>query len=345
MDPQEQLATTIKAIRKKYGEASVHSGENESDIKRISTGSLSFDYATGGGVPIGRFSRFYGGFSSCKSLTCWRVIKNAQEMGMTCAYYNIEKQYDKSFVSRIGVNVKDLMVVEGTTIEETTAKIEALLPVIHLHVVDSCSNAVSIDELNADVADWQMALSARVWGKSLRRINERLDLKRNTVILVDQIRDSLQYGGGHRVPGGRMLEHVSSMSVLFRKGKWMFYDSNKYLSVDAVSSDTLSGASEADGMEIIIKVDKSRVGIPFKTAKMYLDFHKMELDIDAERTQIAKHFGLAKRSGAWYTLPDGERVQGINALRSAISSNETLKKQIDLLISENSKYLSSPPLV
>ena len=119
-------------------------------------------------------------------MTCWRIIQEAQAQGMTCAYYNIEKQYDRSLVERIGIDSKSLMIVEGTTIEETSAKMEALLGSVDLHVVDSCSNAVSIDELNADVADWQMGLAARVWGKVLRRINERISTN-NTVILVDLV--------------------------------------------------------------------------------------------------------------------------------------------------------------
>ena len=333
-DPEQQLEIAINAIRKKYGENSLRYGDEQDAIGRISTGSLAFDYATGGGIPIGRFSRFYGGFSSCKSLTCWRIIQEAQAQGMTCAYYNIEKQYDRSLVERIGIDSKSLMIVEGTTIEETSAKMEALLGSVDLHVVDSCSNAVSIDELNADVADWQMGLAARVWGKVLRRINERISTN-NTVILVDQIRESMAYGGGHRVPGGRIMEHISSMSVLFRKGKWMFYDKHGNLSVDAVSSDTLSGSAEADGIEIIVKVEKSRVGRPFKTAKMYLDLNKMTFDIDAERTQIAKHFKLVERSGAWYTLPSGERVQGINALREYISKNKDFQQKIDDMVRGN----------
>ena len=132
-DPEQQLEIAINAIRKKYGENSLRYGDEQDAIGRISTGSLAFDYATGGGIPIGRFSRFYGGFSSCKSLTCWRVIKQAQAQGMTCAYYNIEKQYDRSLVERIGIDSKSLMVVEGTTIEETSAKMEALLGSVDLH--------------------------------------------------------------------------------------------------------------------------------------------------------------------------------------------------------------------
>jgi len=334
-EPQETLEDVIAAIEKRYGEGSIHQGDKEVAVERIPTGSLALDYATTGGIPIGRFSRFYGGYSSAKSLTCWQVIKQAQKMGMTCAYYNIEKQYDKSFVSKIGIDTKNLVVVQGTTIEETGTKVEALLGPVDLHVIDSCSSAVSIDELNASIEDWQRGLSARVWGKVLRTINERFDHRRNVVIMVDQIRDSMQYGGGHVVPGGKSLDHVSSMSLLFKKGGWMFYDKNGYLSTDTTASKTVSGSAEADGMEILIRVDKSRVGRPLRTARMYLDLNKMCFDVDAERTQMAKHFNLIEQSGAWFTLPSGEKVHGLKGVRELVANDPSFKEQIDKSVARN----------
>jgi len=334
-DRKKQIDEAMQGVRKLYGEDSMHTGADVEDVDRIPTGSLALDYATCGGIPIGRFSRFYGGFSSCKSLTCWRIIKQAQEMGMVCAYFNIEKQYDKRFVEKIGVNVKDLFVIEGTTIEETGVKMEGLLSSIDLFVVDSCSNAVSLDELNAPVENWQMGLAARVWGKVMRRANERFDTDRNCVILVDQIRDSFGYGGGHTVPGGRFLEHISSMSLLFRRGKWMFYDKNGTLSTDATSSSTMSGAAEADGIEVMVKVEKNRVGRPFRTAKMYLDLNTMQFDLDSERAQIAKYFDVVEKSGTWFKLPNGETVQGSHALRGKIAEDDDLQASIDAAVAAN----------
>jgi len=324
-------------ISKKFGKDTVRYGNKTDDTKHISTGSYSLDYATGGGIPIGRWSRLYGDFSSTKTLTCWRIIANAQKMGMKCAYYNIERQYDKHFVENFGVNIDELLIVEGTTIEETAQKIESMLPHIDLHVVDSCSGAIPLDELNASIENWQMGLAARSWGKAVRKINERFDTSKNTIVLIDQIRENISYTGGYSVPGGKQLDHISSLSLFFKKGKKLYYDKNNSLSLDGTVSKTLSGTSEPDGIEISVKVDKSRVCRPLLSAKMYLDYHSMNIDTDAELIQFASHFGLVTRSGKWYKLPDGTTVDGKSGLREYIHGNDSIKKEVENIIKYSAK--------
>ena len=79
------------------------------------------------------------------------TFAEAQKLGLSCAYYNIEKRYEKSLAERLGVDTKKLKLVPGSTIETIGDKMESLLGVIHLHVLDSTSAAVSEDELNGAV--------------------------------------------------------------------------------------------------------------------------------------------------------------------------------------------------
>lgn len=54
------------------------------DTPRVSTGSLSLDFGTGGGICIGRTSVFQGGESSGKTTTAIRVAGNAQDLCANC---------------------------------------------------------------------------------------------------------------------------------------------------------------------------------------------------------------------------------------------------------------------
>jgi RecA/RadA recombinase len=185
----------VARINRKY-EGDIRRGDEYEKALRIPTGSLELDIAMGGGIPIGRWSRFYGGYHSTKTLNTLRVIASAQKMGLLAAYYNIEKQYDPVFAGeKLGVDIDDLTVVEGASIEEVGDKMESLFGVVHLHVIDSCSIAVSEDELNADIRDWRPGIAARAWGKVFRRLNERFDHTENTVIMVDQVRTNFKTGG------------------------------------------------------------------------------------------------------------------------------------------------------
>lgn len=330
VDSYDRVAAKIKEM---YGDASIRKGSDSPVVDRISTGSLELDFATGGGIPIGRFSRFYGGYSSGKTLTCMNVIKNAQQMrneqfpnGMKVAYYNIEKQYDRLHFENAGIDVDALEVIEGTTIEETGTKLEALVGAVHLHILDSLSSAISIDELKANLEDWQMGLAARAWGKVLRRALERFDHHENTIILVDQVRDVFG-SGGEEPPGGRFIEHTSSMSLYFRKGSWLFYNEKGVLDPDAKQTMGLSESVEADGVEMQVRVNKSRVCRPLRTARPRLDLQTMEFDRLNELAKIARFFDLARRSGSWYEI-NGVRRQGLHGLREIIATDEGLQEEI-----------------
>lgn len=320
----------LSRISRKY-EDDIRMGDRYENPPRISTGSLELDAAMGGGIPQGRFSRFYGGYHSCKTLTALNVIAEAQKLGLSCAYYNIEKQYDPVFAQIRGVNPSDLAIVEGTTIEEIGDKMEALMGVVHLHIIDSCTIAVSEDELNADVRDWRPGLSARAWGKVFRRINERFDHHENTILLLDQVRSNFKPGGGEVAAGGNILDHQSSMTAHFTKGSWLYRDASGFLTDDKKHAEKgMSGQMEPAGQAIKVRVDKSRVGRPLLTATMWLDFESLQFDSEYEYIKAGQHHNIlvpTKPGGSWYEV-NGEKVQGMPGLRKLLREDVDVKDEI-----------------
>lgn len=323
----EERDEIIARINRKY-EGDLRAGDQMEECDGISTGSLELDAAMGGkGVPQGRVTRFYGGYSSTKTLTTYNVIAEAQKMGLTCAYYNIEKQYVPEFVEARGVATSELTIVEGTTIEEIGEKLESLLGVVHLHVIDSCSAAVSEDELNADIRDWRPGIGSRAWGKVWRRINERFDHHENTMILVDQVRTNFKTGG-EDAAGGRMVGHQSSMSVSFKKGGWLYRNADGILDEKAKIEKGASGQAEPSGMEIRARVEKSRVCRPFRTATLRLDLDSLNFDRTFELVKAAKHYKVVEARGSYFYL-DGEKIgQGDKALREFIESDPDIQEKI-----------------
>lgn len=329
---KENLEKVLSAIKKNYGDQNIRYGNEFPDIARIPTGSPELDAATHGGIPLGRWSHFYGPPGGAKTLTSWNVIKQAQDMGLTCAYYNIEKQFLPAWVERKGIDLSKLHVVEGTTIEEVGAKLESLLGVINVHVLDSLAQAVSIDELAGKTEEWKPGIQARAWGKVLRRANERFDDEENAVIMINQTRSVFGKMMGSEEPtSGRSVEYISSMSLQFRKSSWLFRDANGVLKDEGSNKDTMSGDSDPEGMEFQIRVAKSRVCEPFGSARMRLDFETGNFDIPWELTKAAVYHGIATRTGSWYTVGD-ERVQGESKLRELIVKDidlqETIRKTI-----------------
>ena len=322
----EEYSEIVSRVNKRY-EGDLKKGNEYENPSRISTGSLELDACMGGGIPVGRWTRLWGGYHSCKTLTALNVIREAQALGLLCAYYNVEKQYDPVFTKeKIGVNIDELTLVEGSSIEEIGDKMEALLGVVHLHVIDSCSIAVSEDELNADIRDWRPGITARAWGKVFRRLNERFDHGDNTVILLDQVRTNFQTNS-EQIPGGKILDHQSSMTVHLKKGKWLFRNSDGFLDEKAKQTLGISGQMEPSGIEIRARVDKSRVSRPFLTASLRLDLDRLEFDRTFEYIKLAKHYRIIEQKARYYYY-DEQRFDSLKQMRQFINMDAGIREQI-----------------
>jgi RecA/RadA recombinase len=329
VDPTTLDRAMAEILRQYKGGVEMHSGDKEDTVSRLSTGSYELDHATGGGIPMGRCSHFWGSYSAGKSLTSWMVAKSAQAKKLEVAYYNIEKQYDKEFVKSLGVDPKKLHVIEATAIEEVGTVLEALLGSVHVHIIDSLAGAVSVDELSHRLEEWQIGLAARAWGKVLRRTNDRMDRQENAVIMVNHARDNFR--GGEGAPGGRFIEHQSSCTIHFKRGGWLFYDGHGVLSPDNKGGTTpsLSGDMEPDGYEIVARVEKSRVSRPNRTARMRYDYKDRNFDLMHELSKAAKHYGIVNEtSSGRFELDDGTKMHGIKAMRNEIQQRPELQKLI-----------------
>jgi RecA/RadA recombinase len=284
----------------------------------------------------------YSHNSSTKTRTCYAIIAEAQRMGMDCVYYNVEKQFDDDAASRAGILTEDLTVIEGTQIEAIGEKMEALLGVAHLHVVDSCSGAVSMAELAAEVTDNFVGIKARTWGKVLARAHERMDPKENTCILIDQMR--MTFGGKMRQateepPGGRYMNFLSSLNLNFKKGKWIYYDKYGELSEKGKSAKTLSGSDEPEGRVIKVRNEKSRIGRPDQSASLYFDLNRYDFDVEWEYVKALKYLGWAKQSGSWWEVSTDaaeEKVQGDHGLRELLAEYpEIMEECLDAVMKLN----------
>lgn len=329
-------AAVVGAIEKKWGKGNTYAANTAPKVARVPTGSLELDYVTGGGYPIGRFTRMYGGASSGKTLACWNAIREAQKRGMDCVYYNIEKQFDPIHVAKIGIDMDKLLVVDGTIIEEIVEKAEALMGVYHLHVFDSCSQAVPIDEINAKPTDHQVGLAPRMWAKGFRRLNKAFDDRENLVIYVDHAR-TVFGSGAIKPPGGKAMEHASSMTLEFKRGKWLNYDDEGILEESKGDDDTLSGDAQPEGIEMQIRCQKSRVCPPFRTARVRIGFDTYEYDTDYELLKAAKWTGVAK-NGPYYEVEGyDKKVHGEGKLRKTIGDDDKLRKLIEKRMLEKLK--------
>ena len=328
VDPKS-LSKALDAIKKAYGEDIVRRGDQDEDVRRVPTGIIQLDKLIGGGFPLGRWIHAYGGYGSGKTLINFHMIREAQKMGLTCAYYNMEKQYSKKWAESIGIDTSALTVIEGSVIEETGEKMDALMGAINIHILDSVGIGASVDEQARRADEWLPGIQARAWGKVIRRINTRMDKSENMIVLINQTREVFGKAGQERPTGGNQLEYASSLSLHFTKSSWLYRDSQGNLSETGKKTDEETGRTKPDGIDLVVSVKKSRVCDPYGSARMRLEFGTGgHFDEMWALSRSAIFGGIIRKAGSWYTLPDGERVQGESKVREYISENPEFAQKL-----------------
>lgn len=84
MAMNEKLKNLKSAIRKEHGQVAISMANSRMEIPRITSGSLAFDRALGGGYPAGRTTILRGEESSGKTDAAYRAIGNAQNLCANC---------------------------------------------------------------------------------------------------------------------------------------------------------------------------------------------------------------------------------------------------------------------
>lgn len=341
-------AELVSAMQSKY-EGSVLNGDALHNPPRIPFENLELNYITGGGIPQGRWSRFYGGWSATKTRCCYQLIAEAQRMGLECAYYNVEKQYTTEAAERAGIDTKKLLLVEGTTIEQVGEAMEGFMEAVHFHVLDSASGAVSISELNADIGQSLPGIKARAWGNALSRVHERMSPLENTVVIIDQLRTTGIMKGRARQepPGGNYLQYLSSLNLNFQRGGWVQYDKHGDLSEkNGKAAKSLGGGEDPEGRIIKVRNEKSRIGRPERSAHLYFDLNYYDFDIEWEYVKALKTLGWAKQAGSWWEVATESaeaKVQGDHGLREVLREYPDLMQEVMDAVMGMATYIPEEP--
>src|ERR1700687_204610 len=142
-------------------------------IAVISTGSISFDAALGGGgVPRGRVIEVFGPESSGKTTITLQIIAEAQRNGGLAAFVDAEHALDPGYAKKLGVDVDNLLVSQPDSGEQALEITEALVRsgAIDVLVVDSVAALVAKAELDGEMGEAHVGLQARLMSQALRKL-------------------------------------------------------------------------------------------------------------------------------------------------------------------------------
>ena len=311
------LNMAINQIDKKFGKGSImRLGEQKplDDSNSISTGALSLDIALGvGGVPKGRIIEIYGPESSGKTTLALHIVAEAQKKGGNAAYIDAEHALDPEYSKRIGVNIKELLISQPDTGEQSLEITETLVRsgAIDVIVIDSVAALVPKAELDGEMGDIHVGLQARLMSQALRKLTGTVSRSNTCVIFVNQIRMKIgvMFGNPETTPGGRALKFYTSVRMEIRR-------------ITSIKEGT-----EVVGNRTRVKVVKNKVAPPFKMTEFDIMYGE-GISYEGDIIDLALKGDIIEKMGAWYSYGDTRIGQGRENAKTYLKENPDVSSRL-----------------
>lgn len=311
------LDVAMGQLEKQYGRGTlVRLGDDHfiNQVPAISTGSLSLDIAIGvGGLPRGRVVEIFGPEASGKTTLALHVVANAQKQGGIACYIDAEHALDPSFSEKIGVDINNLLVSQPDTAEQALEICETLVRsnAVDVIVIDSVAALVPKAEVEGDMGDAHMGLTARLMSQALRKLTASISRSNTLVIFINQIRMKIgvMFGSPETTTGGRALKFYASVRLDIRRIA------------------QIKERDEVVGSRVRVKVVKNKISPPFKDTEFDIMWDE-GISVEGDILDLAIKEKLIQKSGAWFSM-DGENLgQGRENTRQFLKDNPDVLKTL-----------------
>jgi recombination protein RecA len=330
----EALAMLDPKLRKKVGPAVGIKTEFQP------TPSPGLNRALGGGFPYGRQVLLWGSKSSAKSSLCLQTIGMAQKEGKLCAWVDAEMSYDEEWAKKLGVNTEELIYSEARSVNDMVDVVTSLLHAgVDLVVIDSISSllpAVYFEKDSHELKQLENTKQIGAESKDLKHAWLMINYANNQekpalIIAISQSRNNIGAMYTQSVPtGGQTTQFMSSTIVkLFSSGS----------DAQAIKSKIKAGdklIEQKVGRKVRWEVTNSKTSAPGDSAEYDFYFRGDTIGVDtiADLVDTAEMLGYVNRTGAWYQLEDGSKLQGRDAFVERVKEDEALRNQLLEKLSE-----------
>lgn len=313
--------------------------------KRLSTGvgfkvdyqptpSFGLNRALNGGLPYGRQVLIWGSKSSAKSSLCLQMISIAQKEGKLCAWIDAEMSYSEDWAKSLGVDTDNLIVSQARTINEMvevgTGLMNAGVDIIVIDSITSLLPAIyfekGTDELKELENTKQIGAESRDFSNAWKMLNYANNkVKPTLLVLISQSRNNISAMYTSQQPSGGQATKFYSSSVI----KLFSSESdNQAIKGKIPVGDKL--IEEKIGRKIRWELQFSKTSPGFQSGEydFYFRGNMVGIDVIADLVDTAELMGIVERTGAWYILPDGSKVQGRDGFISRVREDLELQGSI-----------------
>jgi len=286
------------------------------------------DVMLGGGVPEGSFVIPTGPPKVGKSTFSLQLAANAIRPEYACELnpkgrevfiFNIEgrlKKRDLEGINGLDINKVHVIGSEPGNIISAEDYIERGERLINerpgdIFIFDSFSQLCTVDRMTASYRDRFRDNSASLLAAFCKRICNVIPINRSIVIGITHLIAN-QGGMGHSPwseASGQKIQYAADIKI------------------KATHQTPWKVGETQIGQEVHWKCTTSAIGPPGGSCSSLLRYG-YGLDKEAEIVTLAADFGIIKKGGAWYTMPDEKKFQGLENTREYLVANPTVYEDI-----------------
>jgi len=326
---EEVLAQLNPKLRK-----SIMSGDAVPKTEYAQTPSVGLNRALNGGLPYGRQVLIWGSKSSAKSSMCLQTIALAQQEGKVCAWIDAEMSYDKMWAESLGVDTSKLIVSTVRTINEMVdVGVQLMEAGVDLIVVDSITSLLPAiyfekdsDELKQLENTKQIGAESRDFSNAWKMLNYANNkVKPTLLVLISQSRNNISAMYTSQQPtGGQATKFYSSTVIKLFSSE----SDNQALKGKIHVGDKL--IEEKVGRKVRWELQFSKTSPAFQSGEYDFYFRGDSLGVDSigDLCDTAESLGIINRTGAWYQLEDGTKIQGRESFIARVREDLDLQDMI-----------------
>lgn len=316
---------------KAYGADTLRRSSEINPYEVIPTGSLNLDYRLSvGGYVEGRIVEVWGPDGVGKTTLSLMGIREAQKKhpDKLAAFIDMEQKFDPAWAVAHGVDLERLFLYQPQSAEDVADALKDFCTegLFSMVVLDSVGAMIPTAEQEKGAGESAMGKYAGIVTRMVKIAAPRAAKTNTLVYLINQVRANLGYGADTTTGGGFALKHSSTQKLKMRR------------TGTAPFKAKIGDEDRVVGHEIAVYIERNGVAPAYRTA-MFTLFHvatekygPIGIDRADEATTLGVSLGLIQRSGAWYTLPGGDRVQGregvIERLREDPQMLEAISKAV-----------------
>lgn len=326
---EEVLAALNPKLRK-----SIMVGDSVPATEYAETPSFGLNRALSGGLPYGRQVLIWGSKSSAKSSLCLQMIGLAQKEGKVCAWIDAEMSYDKVWAERLGVDSSKLIYSQARTINEMvdvgTNLINAGVDIVVVDSITSLLPAIYFekdsDELKQLENTKQIGAESRDFSNAWKMINYANNKVKPTLfVLISQSRNNISAMYTSQQPtGGQATKFYSSTVIKLFSSE----SDNQAIKGKIHVGDKL--IEEKIGRKIRWELQFSKTSPGFQSGEYDFYFRGDDVGIDSigDLVDTVEALGIVNRTGAWYQLEDGTKVQGRDGFVARVKEDLDLQQSL-----------------